>query len=230
MLPALLYPSAPLSAKRRVLTACGAVVLALMSAFALYASTGVLGDNVREVVPGKLYRSAQLTIPALDELLARNHIVSVVSLRKDDPPAPEFALETAHLAELGLAHENIPMSPTRLPKPEAIASLVARFDQGPYPMLVHCEEGADRTGFAMVVWLVLYGEKSIAEARASELSIRNGHFSFGQAHAMDDFFELYGRTARGQSLREWMLGTYPSLYDGAKRPPEQDQVLARDHS
>jgi protein-tyrosine phosphatase len=213
------------SAKRRVLTACGAVVLALVSAFGLYASTGVLGDNVREV-----YRSAQLSIPALDALLARNHIVSVVSLRKDDPPAPEFALETAHLAELGVAHENIPMSPTRLPKPEAIASLVARFEEGPYPMLVHCEEGADRTGLAMVVWLVLYGDKSLAEARASELSIRNGHFSFGQAHAMDDFFELYGRTARGQSLREWMLRTYPSLYDGAKRPPEQDQVLARDHS
>lgn len=218
------------SAKRRVFTACGVVVLALVAAFALYASTGVLGDNVREVVPGKLYRSAQLTIPALDALLARNHIVSVVSLRKDDPPAPEFALETAHLAELGITHENIPMSPTRLPKPAAIASLVARFDQGPYPMLVHCEEGADRTGLAMVVWLVLYGEKSIAEARASELSIHNGHFSFGQAHAMDDFFELYSRTARGQSLREWMLDTYPSLYDGAKRPREQGQVLARDHS
>jgi hypothetical protein len=50
-------------------------------AFGIYASTGVLGDNIHTVVPSRLYRSAQLSIPTLDRVIAENGIHSVLSLR-----------------------------------------------------------------------------------------------------------------------------------------------------
>jgi protein tyrosine/serine phosphatase len=191
--------------------AIGAVVVALL--FGIYASTGVLGDNEHVVVPGKLYRSAQLSTSELDRMIAEHHLASVVSLRKSDPPAPELVQEQEHLDRLGLAHDNVPLSPLKMPRPDALVSLLARFDQGPYPMLVHCEEGADRTGLAMVIWLVVYEGRSVADARAQELSWRSGHFAFGQAHAMDDFFDLYERTSAGSDLRTWIRDTYPHLFD-----------------
>ncbi|MBL8860213.1 MAG: tyrosine-protein phosphatase [Planctomycetes bacterium] len=179
---------------------------------------------------GKLYRSAQLSQPDLDALLAQDRIACVLSLRKDDPPAPEFAAEKDHLRTIGIAHANIPFSPCKLPPPDSVVALIERFDRGPYPMLIHCEDGADRTGFAAVIWLMLYGDKSLAEARASDLSIWTGHFSFGQAHAMNDFFDLYERTAHGQGLREWVTASYPALYDSARRPATRAEVLAHDHN
>jgi protein tyrosine phosphatase (PTP) superfamily phosphohydrolase (DUF442 family) len=216
----------PWSPKKRVIGAAAVLFAVLFGAFGVYASTGVLGNNMHEVVRGEFYRSAQLSRADLDKIVAQHGIRFVLSLRKFDPPAPELLQEFRHLDEIGLAHANIPMSPTRLPKPEAIAALVERFDTGPYPMLVHCEEGADRTGLATVVWLVLRGGKSLAEARADELSVRTGHFAWGQAHAMDDFFDLYTRTANGKQLREWMLEDYPTLYDGRTRVQPAGAVFA----
>src|SRR6187399_590883 len=171
-------------ARKRVGFAATMVFAVLCCAYCVYASTGVLGANVHEVARGEFYRSAQLNRAELDALVARHGIRFVLSLRKFDPPAPELVQEIQHLDEVGIGHANIPMSPTKLPKPEAIAALVERFDKGPYPMLVHCEEGADRTGLATVVWLVLHGGKTLAEAETSELSVRMGHFAWGQAYAM----------------------------------------------
>jgi protein tyrosine/serine phosphatase len=208
-------------------TAVAIGTAALSIAFGIYASTGVLGDNEHVVVPGKLFRSAQLSTSELDRMIAEHHIQSVVSLRKADPPAPELVREQEHLDRLGITRDNVPMSPQKLPRPDALASLLARFDAGPYPMIVHCEEGADRTGLAMVIWLVVYEGRSVADARAQELSWRSGHFSFGQAHAMDDFFDLYQRTSRGAGLRTWIRDTYPRLFDGHSTP-RADVVLAHD--
>jgi protein tyrosine phosphatase (PTP) superfamily phosphohydrolase (DUF442 family) len=214
------------AAKKREGITAAFVIALLFSAFGMYASTGVFGENLHEVAPDEFYRSAQLTRAELDALVARHGIRCVVSLRKCDPPAAEMVAEARHLDEVGLVRQNIPMSPTRLPTPEAIAALVERFDRGPYPMLVHCEEGADRTGLATVVWQVLHGGRSLGEARASDLSLRTGHFAWGQAHAMDDFFDLYTRTASGSSLREWMLEIYPTLYDGRARPQPAGDAFA----
>jgi protein tyrosine/serine phosphatase len=120
------------------------------------------------------------------------------------------------------------MTPTRLPPPETLARLLERFDAGPYPMLVHCEHGIDRSGLAAVVWLVVFDGVPVSEARARELSWRTGHISFGQAHAMSDFFDLYERTADGADLRTWIRDTYPRLYAERATPRRSDEVLAHD--
>jgi hypothetical protein len=207
------------TARRRVVIGAVTLLVLLCAGFGMYVSTGVLGDNVREVVPGKLYRSAQVSTETLGELIGEHHIACVLSLRKVDPPVPELVVEQEYLDHIGVAHDNVQLSPKKLPPPDALVRLLARFDAGPYPMLVHCEEGADRTGLAVVIWLVVYGGRSVADARASDLSWRNGHFSIGQAHAMDDFFDLYTSTAHGVDLRTWIRDSYPRLFDARVRPP-----------
>lgn len=183
-----------------------------------WASNVVFGDNLHVVVPGRLYRSAQLTVDKLDEVIEENGIASVLSLRKCDPASKELSMEMEHLGRIGVPHDNVKLRVSALPTPEALAQLVERFDAGPYPMLVHCQHGADRTGLAVTIWLVLYDGRSVEEARELALSWRTGHFGLGAARAIDDFFDLYSTTSHGQDLRSWMRDTYPRVFETAHPP------------
>jgi protein tyrosine/serine phosphatase len=200
--------------RRSTRFACQATVLVVvMIAFARYASSVVLGDNLHVVVPGRLYRSGQLSTERLDGVIDEHHIACVLSLRQSNPPSPELLQESEHLDRIALPHDNVTLRVKTMPTPDALVRLVERFDRGPYPMLVHCQHGADRTGLAVTIWLVLYGGKSVDEARAIALSWRTGHFEIGSARQIDAFFDLYQATSKGQDLRTWMLETYPRLCD-----------------
>ena len=215
-------PQLPLvrTLRRTAIVIAGLVILAVLSAAGWLKLNGVFGDNVHVVVPGKLYRSALMSRDGLEGLIASAGIASVVSLRAADESEPGFAAEIALLQARGIELQKIPISAVKLPKPVRLGQLIERFDHGPYPMLVHCEEGADRSGLASVIWLVAYDGRSLEDARATELTWTKGHFAFGQAHAMDDFFDLYTQTARGQALRDWILTTYPGLYRRQLEPHE----------
>lgn len=212
--------------RRGAFAVFGSVLLVAGAAAGWLALNGVFGDNVHEVAPGKLYRSALMSRASLERLIEREHIASVVSLRPADEKDADFAAEVALLQARGIDLTKIPISAIKLPKPARLAQLIERFDNGPYPMLVHCEEGADRSGLASVIWLVAYGGQRLDEARAAQLTWTKGHFAYGQAHAMDDFFDLYTKTARGQPLREWILTTYPDIYRRQFEPREAGVVEA----
>lgn len=184
----------------------------------------------RVVVSGQLVRSGQLDVDELARVVEQYGIRRVIGLRKFDPPAAEYAIEMEWLAEHGVEHVNVALSPTRLPKPEALNALLDAMHAGPRPVLLHCEEGVDRTGLATVLWLVIEEHQDLADARRRELSWRNGHVAVGQAHAMDDFLDLYQRTSGGRDLAAWIVADYPRLWSEATgRPlPEEPRVLVHD--
>jgi hypothetical protein len=72
--------------------------------------------------------------------------------------------------------------------------------------------GADRTGLVATLYMNVYQHEPLQEAESQQLTWHYGHFSFGEAHPMDDFFRLYTRTGRGMDLRTWIKTRYPALY------------------
>jgi len=174
---------------------------------------GVIGGNVHTVVRGQVYRSAQLTGHNLDEVLANDHVRSVLNLRGGNPSNAWYRNELDECRVHGVTHYDIDMSARRYPTPGQLAKIFDVFDHAAYPILYHCKAGSDRTGLVSTIYLNSYRHEPIDKAYADGLSWRYGHFSFGETHAMDDFVHLYQNTAGGESLRQWCADRYPALYD-----------------
>jgi protein tyrosine phosphatase (PTP) superfamily phosphohydrolase (DUF442 family) len=201
---------------RRTVTAAGMFILFVLL-FLRY--IGVFGGNIRTVVPGQVYRSAQLTGSQLNSVLTTDHIRTIVNLRGGTMRDPWYREEVAACKRLGIDHVDVPLSARLLPPPGRLQELLAAFDQDPYPILFHCQGGADRSGLAGVLYLTLYKKVPLDVAEASQLTWRYGHISWGVAHAMDDFFRLYRKTSHGMNLRDWIDTRYPTLY--ADLPSDQ---------
>jgi protein tyrosine phosphatase (PTP) superfamily phosphohydrolase (DUF442 family) len=168
----------------------------------------------RAVLPGVLYRSAQLDPDALARFAAEHGLRAVLSLRKAGATDPRLLSEEAWCRANGVELLQVPLSPTRLPPPDAARELVEALQRAPTPLLVHCEQGTDRTGLACTLYLVLLRGEDLDRAQAGQLALRTGHFAWGQAHAMDEFLDLYRRTGGGKDLRAWVLEDYPRLAPG----------------
>lgn len=187
---------------------------------------GVFGGNVREVVPGKLYRSAQLTgngydaVSAglfgnsLDSVIKRYGIKTVLNLRGGSEKDKRYRDELAVCSQDGTDHIDDAFSARALPSPEVVARLFDVFDHAKYPILIHCQAGADRTGLACAVYANAYLGQPIDTAETNQLTWRYGHFKFTNTRPMNKFFDLYRETSKGKSLREWAKADYPKLYDG----------------
>lgn len=202
-------PRAPLAVACLRGAAAGLALAALLHWVPLLA----LG-NFREVVPGHLYRSGQLGQRRLEEALRRHGIRTVVNLRGPCPSGAWYQAEAEVVARCGASLEDIPMSAMRLPATVSIAKLVEVLDRAEGPLLLHCQQGADRTGLAVVVYLLLRTELTLREARR-HLGLETGHVAAGRTAKMGRFFDLYQEwlAARGEGhtparFRAWATGHY----------------------
>src|SRR5439155_3564042 len=114
----------------------------------------------------------------------------------------------------GISQEDVTLSANRLPPPTELRRLVEILDRTEYPILIHCKQGADRTGLVSALTLLLYTDASLARARR-ELWPHRGHGRFGRTAAMDDFFDRYDAWLAGRNephtparFRDWLTRHY----------------------
>lgn len=97
-------------------------------------------------VSATLYRSAQPTAEGMRELKKRG-IVTVVNLRS-------FHSDRDEIANTGLAYEHIYMKAWHPERKEVVRFLQIVTDPKRTPVLVHCQQGADRTGTMVALYRV----------------------------------------------------------------------------
>jgi protein tyrosine/serine phosphatase len=124
------------------------------------------GKRFREVVPGILYRSGQMTAAGFAEAVARHHIRTIINLQ-DEYPDPAIDAdycgtrsepESALCRRLGVYYLYLP--PDLIPRrelPERRPAAIDRFlavmdDPANYPVLIHCRAGLHRTGCLTAVY------------------------------------------------------------------------------
>ncbi|HEV3119945.1 MAG TPA: tyrosine-protein phosphatase [Gemmataceae bacterium] len=173
-----------------------------------------LGRNLHEVIPGQVYRSAQLTGSELERVVRKYGILTVINLRGSCDPLPWYLDECRATHRLQISQEDICFSSGRLPSSTEVRRLTEVLERTQYPILLHCKRGADRTGLAAAVVLLLCTDTDYPAARR-QLSLRYGHLAVGRPAYLDVFFEHYTNWLRAQGLqhskevfRRWLVHDY----------------------
>jgi len=128
------------------------------------------GKRLREVTPGKFYRSGEMTAAGFREAFAKIHFRTLVNLQDEypDPDVSECYCGSGTIKEselcrrLGVRYVYIP--PDLIPRrqvpahrPEAIERFLALLDDPAiYPILIHCRAGLHRTGVMTAVYRMEY--------------------------------------------------------------------------
>jgi protein tyrosine phosphatase (PTP) superfamily phosphohydrolase (DUF442 family) len=204
-------PSATRFSRRNLLRLIGA---GTVLGFSAEAGRVLFGSNEHAVIDGKIYRSAQLSRQKLERLIAEKGIKTVINLRGFGPDQGWYVAESQATHAMGISQEDITLSAKRFPPQSEIVRLVEVLDRTEYPVLIHCAQGADRTGLASVIVLLLYTKASLAAARRQMLP-RYGHLPVGRLYVLDKFFNYYESWLAGRAedhsperFRFWLKNAY----------------------
>ncbi|TCZ53199.1 protein tyrosine phosphatase [Roseicella aquatilis] len=163
------------------------------------------------VESGRLYRSNHPLPWQLRDAARRLGLRTVINLRGERTQCGSDRLGRATAAELGLVHVDAPFESRGAPHRDRILRLAEILKTVPEPILIHCKSGADRTGLAAGLWLLLQG-RPVEEAMA-QLSLRHGHIRQGKTGILDAFFERYAAATRDRPkpFLDWLREEYDEV-------------------
>jgi protein tyrosine phosphatase (PTP) superfamily phosphohydrolase (DUF442 family) len=183
--------------------------------------------NLHEV-HGGVWRSSQPD-PGMIARLAARGFRSVLNLRGDTGQG-SYVLERDACERYGLELVNMKMQSRALPQPGTVRRLDEIFGRIERPFVMHCKSGADRSGFAAALYLLLHTDEPFARARA-QLSRRYLHFRSSRAGILDFMLEEYEAAAEldGIGFRDWVFGRYDPAALTARfhSSPSADFVMDR---
>jgi protein tyrosine phosphatase (PTP) superfamily phosphohydrolase (DUF442 family) len=105
--------------------------------------------NYGEMDPGRLYRAARTDATGIRQLVENDHIRTVVNLAEKDD-------DCAAIRENGLRYFHLPCDATTQNKKQMKQFLALMGDSQNWPVYVHCDRGADRTGEAVAAYRIIY--------------------------------------------------------------------------
>ncbi|EAR52463.1 hypothetical protein OG2516_05128 [Oceanicola granulosus HTCC2516] len=163
--------------------------------------------NQVEIAPG-VWRSNQPTFRRLRELRDRHGVHTILNLRGEDVFAHYLFLRE-ECAALGLRLVDVKLNATTAPTRERLVELLEAFDRVERPFLMHCKSGADRTGLAAALWMMLKEGQSLEQAR-DQLHRRHWHYRNGPAGVIDEILDLYeARNTRAPvAIDTWIRTEY----------------------
>jgi protein tyrosine/serine phosphatase len=165
-----------------------AMLAAPTVAFGIYLAVLHWDGNFHAVIPGELYRSAQLSPTQIETYVRENGIRSIVNLRGENVKRDWYNQEVKTAQRLGVEHIDFKMSARKIMTPDRADQLVDILRSAPKPILIHCQAGADRTGLVAVIYSQKIARMD-AKAAAQQLSIAYGHLGIpylSKTYAMDE--------------------------------------------
>lgn len=124
--------------------------------FGIHLGLNFLTGNVHTVIPGKIYRSAQLDKNGLTKYTKKFNLKTIIDLRGSWPSNHWFAVESHFAKKNHLNYYPMKFSAYHLPAKKNLQELVSLLQTAPKPLIFHCEGGADRTGMAAAISIILF--------------------------------------------------------------------------
>lgn len=158
----------------------------------------LLRNNIHTVIPGQVYRSAQLSARKFNQLIHQYQIRSIINLRGENEAFPSYRDEIKVAQEDQVNHYDLALSSLKLPSPANFQTLVSLLQTVPGPILVHCLNGADRSGLASAIALELNGETSLERVK-QQFSIR--YFVLDSQSVGKQVFKFYEQWLNKNNLK-----------------------------
>ncbi len=159
----------------------------------LYYDRFIEDGNFSIIIPNTLYRSGTLSHHEWKEIRRENTpFRSVLNLRGEKTKQDWFIRETTLAKQNDIAFYTLPLSADIQPSLAEMETLIELMRAAPKPLLVHCKQGADRTGLALALYAYAIEGKPAPES-AQQLSLKWGHFPWltSKTGAMDAAFQAY---------------------------------------
>jgi protein tyrosine/serine phosphatase len=188
--------------------------------------------NFHEVIPGQVYRAGQPSTSFLEYATREYHLRSVLKLnRSKESTWSRDEEETCR--RLGVKLIYIPIGVTELPPRQDMLAVLNAIETMPTPVMIHCKNGADRTGFASILCAMRAGE-SLDQAWGEQMKLRYlrvGHLG----DEVSDVFTQYRADCAGhanlgtwQDFRSYITESYwPGFYHATLEPqPNRTEATA----
>ncbi|MEL6841063.1 MAG: tyrosine-protein phosphatase [Pseudomonadota bacterium] len=162
--------------------------------------------NFEEFAPGA-YRSNHPDHKRFKAYAAMG-IKTVINLR-GVAKQPHYLFEVESCESLGLTLINSQMAARRAPKVRELTHLLDVFARVERPFLLHCKSGADRTGLAAAIYLMLYEDAPLEVAR-KQLSFHYLHIRRTKTGILDHFLDVYATRAKQShiAIDDWIRTEY----------------------
>ncbi|AGI69268.1 protein tyrosine/serine phosphatase [Octadecabacter antarcticus 307] len=159
--------------------------------------------NMFEIAPG-VWRSNHPTAKRFPALTARG-IHTIISLR-GSTTTPWALLEKEACTRHGIRLETVALKSQSAPNRRDLQALIGLFRSVEKPVLFHCKSGADRTGLASVMYLLVIENQPLEQARKM-LSWRYAHLSWTKAGVLDMLLDDFATSAR-HDFEDWLGHDY----------------------
>jgi hypothetical protein len=179
--------------------------------------------NLGVVDAGRVIRSAQPTTQ-LPGWIRDHQLRSILNLRGGSPADWWYDSEVKAAEASGVSFYDFPLSATRRPTRRELLVLIDTLTVCPYPLLIHCKSGADRTGLASALYLMIHPGESPERAQQA-FSLQFGHIPLGGTEHLHEPLDEYAAWLAARRLshtpqrfRDWVKSEYRPA-DGSPDPP-----------
>ena len=165
------------------------IIVAALCMLLLLSYYVFLSQKIYPVIEGKIYRSAQLSGSALEEVLKEKGIRTIINLKGKSVDSAWYANEMKIAEKYGVRLFDVRLSPNDLPKYLKLMSILDALQTAEKPILIHCHRGADRSGMVSALALALEADPPISELK-KQFSARYGVLPFYRSIG-PYFFSMY---------------------------------------
>lgn len=141
------------------------IPIVLVLALGLHIASNYLFHNFHAVIPGKIYRSAQLSPTALNHYVRKYQIKTIINLRGKNLGDRWYLDEMSFVAQHEVRHFDVKLSAYQLPTDKQLARIVYLLQHAPKPILIHCRSGVDRSGLAASISVILANDPSLGDVK-----------------------------------------------------------------
>ncbi len=179
--------------------------------------------NLGVVEAGRVIRSAQPTTQ-LPAWIRDYGLRSILNLRGGSPADWWYNAEVKAAQAGGVSFYDFPLSATRRPTRHELLVLIDTLRSCSHPLLIHCKSGADRTGLASAMYLMLRRDVPPEQAE-NAFTLEHGHIPLGGPEHLHEPLKEYaawlaarGLTHSPDRFRDWVKNEYASP-GGPEDPP-----------